>query len=108
MNGRNIAEQQLRVRADLDFLAALTESPFVRTSCFRVPKIHKAMIAFLKLGGMSRAARLVQIGRGSDGNNPRVKEFSGYKGRWARCTETDAKIEAFSNQIAKPVTCNQF
>ena len=47
MNGRNIAEHQLRVRVDLDFLAALRESPFAGAPGFRVPKINQTMIAFL-------------------------------------------------------------
>src|SRR5580658_896309 len=63
VNGRNIAQQQLRVRADLDFVAALPEGPFVGTPGFRVSKINQAMIAFLKLGGMNWAARLLQISR---------------------------------------------
>jgi hypothetical protein len=49
VNGSDIAEQQLRIRTDLDFSATLPESPFVGTAGFRVPKINQAMIAFLKL-----------------------------------------------------------
>ena len=59
VNGRNIAEQQLRVRVDLDFLAALPESPFVGAPGFRVAKINQAMIAFVELGGMNWAARFL-------------------------------------------------
>src|ERR1700740_320218 len=62
VNGPNIAQQQLRIRADLDFLTALPESPFVGTPGFRVPKINQAMIAFFKLRGMYWAARLLEIG----------------------------------------------
>jgi hypothetical protein len=97
VNGRNIAEQQLRVRIDLYFLTALTESPFVGTPGFRVSKINQTMIALPELGGVNWAARLVQIGRRSYGNDPRVEEFSGYKRGWTRLTETDGKIKAFSN-----------
>src|SRR5271154_2350468 len=47
VNGRNIAEQQLRVRADLDFLTTLPESPLVGAPGFRVSKVDQPVIAFL-------------------------------------------------------------
>src|ERR1700723_4275723 len=62
VNGRNIAEQQLRVRVDLDFLAALPESPFVGAPGFRVPKINQTMIVFLEFGGMIWASCFLQVG----------------------------------------------
>src|SRR5271163_2692461 len=63
VNGRNIAEQQLRVRADLDFLMALPESPFVGAPGFRVSKVDQPVTAFLKLRGMNWAPCPLQIGR---------------------------------------------
>src|SRR5271156_7003757 len=62
VNGRNIAEHQLRVRVDLDFLAALLEDPLVATPGFRVPKINQTMVAFVEFGGMNWAACFLQIG----------------------------------------------
>ena len=60
---RNIAEHQLCLGVDLDFLAPLPKRPLVATPGFRVPKIDQTMIAFLKLGGMTWASCLLQIGR---------------------------------------------
>ena|ERR1700728_316717 len=62
VQGCNIAQQQLRFRADLDFFTALTERPFVGTPGLRVPEINQTMIAFLEPGGMVWASSSFQIG----------------------------------------------
>src|ERR1700722_20293253 len=61
VNGGNVAQQQLRDRADIDLLTSLPEDPLVGAPSFRVPKINQAMIAFLKIRRMFWASRLLQI-----------------------------------------------
>jgi hypothetical protein len=92
----------------IHFLTALPESPFVGAPGFRIAKINQTMIAFLKLGGMLWATRFFQVNRRCYRNNSCVEEFSRYKRRWTGLAETDGKVEAFCDQIAQPVTCNQF
>jgi AcrR family transcriptional regulator len=64
VNGRNMAEHQLRVRVDLDFLAALLESPFAGAPGFRVPKINQTMIAFLN-ASLDDNAKDADVGAGT-------------------------------------------
>jgi hypothetical protein len=64
VNGRNIAEHQLCVRVDLDFFAALLESPFAGAPGFRVPKINQTMIAFLN-ASLDDIAKDADVGAGT-------------------------------------------
>ena len=64
VNGRNLAEHQLCVRIDLDFFAALLESPFAGAPGFRVPKINQTMIAFLN-ASLDDIAKDADVGAGT-------------------------------------------
>ena len=64
VNGRNLAEHQLCVRVDLDFFAALLESPFAGATGFRVPKINQTMIAFLN-ASLDDIAKDADVGAGA-------------------------------------------
>jgi len=104
---RDVTQNELALRLNLDLLSTFTECPLEGAACLRISKIDHPMSICDQLLWIGRVAVFLQVARRGYGKNSRVQQSSGDECGWARLAEANSQIVPIRDQISEALPRDQ-